>query len=125
MTAPKEEEATMSEKPEPWDHEALEGIRVWASKFNGVDKQAISDMRFLATIAARDVALKEAHKDIDDLANERHADAATITARDEEIADLRATLYKLVQVASARDDWKQSTWKFIEECNALATKGGG
>ena len=50
--------------------------------------------------------------------------AACQSARDEEIAELRATLYKLVQVASARDDWKQSTWKFIEECNALATKGG-
>jgi hypothetical protein len=46
------------EKPEPWDHEALEGIRVWASKLNGDDKQASSDMRFLATIAARDEEIK-------------------------------------------------------------------
>jgi hypothetical protein len=43
------------------------------------------------------------------------------------VADLRecrAALYKLVQVASARTDWKPHTWEFIEECSALALAGG-
>lgn len=37
-----------------------------------------------------------------------------------DLAELRAALYKLVQIASSRNDWKQSTWKFIEECSKLA-----
>lgn len=41
-----------------------------------------------------------------------------------DLRECRVALYKLVQVASARTDWKPSTWEFIEECNALAMAGG-